>query len=213
MKKVAIMIDGGFFSKIFKDAKKSAPVPADVLKLAQSITGTDDLFRIYYYDCPPYDKPLQNPIDKSPYTAAAYTQANKVFQADLAKMDYVAFRSGTLKCHGWKLNNSIHKQLQMGQFKGTVEAKHLTPDFKQKGVDMRIGLDIAHLSTKKIVDKIAIVTGDTDFIPAMKYARKEGMLIVFVNIKGHLVANPYQGIDQEILKHADKTIEIDLLKI
>ena len=45
----------------------------------------------------------------------------------------------------------------------------------QKGVDMKIGLDIASLSYKKLVDKIVLVAGDSDFVPAAKLARKEGI--------------------------------------
>ena len=46
---------------------------------------------------------------------------------------------------------------------------------KQKGVDMKIGLDIASLSLKKIVQKIVLISGDSDFVPAAKLARREGI--------------------------------------
>ncbi len=42
---------------------------------------------------------------------------------------------------------------------------------------MRIGLDIAWLSLKRIVDAVVLVTGDSDFVPAMKFARKEGIRV------------------------------------
>ena len=38
----------------------------------------------------------------------------------------------------------------------------------QKGVDIRIGLDIARIAVKHIVDIIVLVTGDSDFVPVMK---------------------------------------------
>ncbi len=46
---------------------------------------------------------------------------------------------------------------------------------KQKGVDMKIGLDIASLSLKKIIQKIVLISGDSDFVPAAKLARTEGI--------------------------------------
>ena len=49
------------------------------------------------------------------------------------------------------------------------------PNFVQKGVDMRIGLDIAAMSFKKQVDQIILVAGDSDFVPAAKLARREGI--------------------------------------
>jgi uncharacterized LabA/DUF88 family protein len=45
----------------------------------------------------------------------------------------------------------------------------------QKGVDMRVGLDIASLSYKRQVDQIVLVAGDSDFVPAAKLARREGI--------------------------------------
>ena len=40
---------------------------------------------------------------------------------------------------------------------------------------MRIGLDISSLALKKQVDKIVLVSGDSDFVPAAKIARREGI--------------------------------------
>ena len=54
------------------------------------------------------------------------------------------------------------------------------PAFKQKRVDMKIGLDVAWLSSKRIVERIVLVTADTDFVPAMKFARREGVQVVLV---------------------------------
>ena len=45
---------------------------------------------------------------------------------------------------------------------------------------MRIGLDIASLTLKKHVDIIVLVTGDSDFVPAMKFARREGAQLFLV---------------------------------
>ena len=70
----------------------------------------------------------------------------------------------------------------------------------QKQVDMKIGLDIAWLSIKKIVDRIVLITGDQDFIPVMKFARKEG-IIVYLNCLGH-------GVSRELKIHADYIIDI-----
>lgn len=51
-------------------------------------------------------------------------------------------------------------------------------DVEQKGVDVRIGLDIATLAYKKRVDRIVLITGDADFVPAAKLARREGLDVV-----------------------------------
>ncbi len=56
------------------------------------------------------------------------------------------------------------------------------PVFEQKGVDMRIGLDIATMAHERISEGILLVTGDTDMIPAMKPARRAGMQVVLVKM-------------------------------
>ena len=58
----------------------------------------------------------------------------------------------------------------------TVKSGDLKPNIQQKGVDLRIGLDIAALALKHQVEIIVLVTGDSDFIPALKFARREGNL-------------------------------------
>ena len=46
---------------------------------------------------------------------------------------------------------------------------------QQKGVDMRIGVDIASMAYKKQVNQIILIAGDSDFVPAAKLARREGI--------------------------------------
>ena len=40
---------------------------------------------------------------------------------------------------------------------------------------MKIGVDIASLAYKQQVDKIVLISGDSDFVPAAKLARREGI--------------------------------------
>lgn len=48
-------------------------------------------------------------------------------------------------------------------------------ELRQKGIDMKIGVDIASLALKGFVDKIVLISGDSDFVPAAKLARREGI--------------------------------------
>jgi len=57
-----------------------------------------------------------------------------------------------------------------------------TPKFEQKGVDMRIGLDMATIAANRSVDLIAVMTNDTDCVPAMKLVRRAGIQIALVCI-------------------------------
>jgi len=56
-------------------------------------------------------------------------------------------------------------------------------------------MDIASLSYKKLVGKIILVSGDSDFIPAAKLARREGI---------DFVLDPmWQHINDELFEHID----------
>ena len=55
---------------------------------------------------------------------------------------------------------------------------------------MKIGVDIASLAYKRQVDKIVLISCDSDFVPAAKLARREGIDFVldpmWVDIKPEL---------------------------
>ncbi len=70
------------------------------------------------------------------------------------------------------------------------------PIFEQKGVDMRIGLDIAAYSDTRAVERIILVSGDTDCVPALKYGRRAGLQTVLVEPTGAKIA-------PELIAHAD----------
>lgn len=64
--------------------------------------------------------------------------------------------------------------------KGSLKIEDLTDEncslqIDQKGVDMKIWLDIASLAYKKQVNQIVLISGDSDFVPASKLARREGI--------------------------------------
>jgi hypothetical protein len=48
---------------------------------------------------------------------------------------------------------------------------------EQKGVDMRIGIDVTILTLKRIVERVILNSGDTDKIPEMKLDSREGLLV------------------------------------
>ena len=69
-------------------------------------------------------------------------------------------------------------------------------DIGQKGVDIRIGLDMARLALRDMVKAVAVVTGDSDFVPAFKFVRREGVKVMLCTL-GH------KGTRRELKAHAD----------
>lgn len=118
---------------------------------------------------------------------------------DLSLKDNLAFRSGELSFDGWKIKKwSIENIARTGR---ALEESDFVPDLKQKRVDMKIGLDVAWLSSKFIVDWIILVTSDSDFVPAMKFARREGIQIILVNMD-------HKQVKRDLLVHADEVRSI-----
>jgi len=68
-------------------------------------------------------------------------------------------------------------------------------DISQKGVDMRVGLDMARLSLREVVRTVIVVTGDSDFVAAFKFARREGVKVILEPM-GH-------NVRVELRAHAD----------
>jgi uncharacterized LabA/DUF88 family protein len=66
---------------------------------------------------------------------------------------------------------------------------------QQKGVDMRIGLDIASLTYKKLVDQIILIAGDSDFVPAAKMARREGIDFILDPMWANIRPDLHEHID------------------
>lgn len=68
---------------------------------------------------------------------------------------------------------------------------------------MRIGLDIAAYSDNHAVNRIVLVSGDTDCVPALKYGRRAGLQIVLIEPAGEKLA-------PELFAHTDFRRQIAL---
>ena len=130
------------------------------------------------------------------FGGTAVAAQNKHIQAVLHREPFFALRFGELTHEGWRLKAKI--QNRAGP-RVEITAADFQPKIRQKGVDMRIGLDIASLTLKRHAHIIVLVTADSDFIPAMKFARREGAQLFLVTL-GH-------GIKEGMREHADLVID------
>ncbi len=69
-------------------------------------------------------------------------------------------------------------------------------DIVQKGTDIKIGIDIASLALKKQVDRIVLISGDSDFVPAAKFARREGIDFILDPLWQRINPALYEHIDE-----------------
>ncbi len=194
LNKISILIDGGFFIHTFRSKNRIDPAKKDVEALIASVMAEvakrnpcaalhpDVLLRTFYYDCQPFGKVLKHPSGKNiDYSQLPTYLKQTAYLRSLDTVEQFALRLGDLSFSGWKVRAN--------------QPKKVYPEFRQKGVDMKIGLDIAWMAGKNTVDKIVLVAGDSDFISPMKLARREGIQIYL-----YPMGNP---IKHELKKHAD----------
>jgi uncharacterized LabA/DUF88 family protein len=185
MKKVAVLIDGGHLRVLTRKAKHIYD-PDYIEKAAHACVEPDEtLVRILYYDCAPFNGKVKLPVSGAEHEFKGSDQWLK----HLAAKDLFAVRLGVLKFRGFKPKKIPVKAQALSD-------DDFKPDFEQKGVDMRIGLDIANHAAMRSVERIILVSGDTDCLPAMKQARIRGLQVVLVTFPNHRVA-------PEMLWHSD----------
>ncbi len=204
MAKIAILVDGGFYRRRAQALYGEKPAQERLDELIRycynHVSDPKDpqeytLYRIFYYDCPPMSKKVFHPfLGKTvDFSRSDLYKWMSEFLDSIKGRRKVALRLGLLAdaqaCYN--LRPEAVKRLYDGRLKfEELEEKHFTLDVKQKGVDMKIGVDIASLAYKKQVEKIVLISGDSDFVPAAKLARREGIDFVldpmWVDIKPEL---------------------------
>jgi uncharacterized LabA/DUF88 family protein len=193
--RVAILVDGAWFSQaVGRNLQPELrwPSASCVYENAISVLNPNEvLFRLYYYDTLPFAGTSVNPISKATidYAATPSHHARLEFFRELAQKELVALRKGEVRPRGWRLRDTYEQDLLKGNSMDRLEASDIYIDFEQKGIDVRIGVDIATLALKRIVDRVILISGDSDMLPAMQLARVEGMQVIMVQV-GTWMLNP-----------------------
>ncbi|MCD4654163.1 NYN domain-containing protein [bacterium] len=214
MKKTAILVDGAFFLKRYKSIRKiislnSSKTANDLWEmclkhLTQAKGEKFDLYRIFYYDCLPYGKKQHNPLTSKSIDFSKTPQYK--FQIDffdeLKKKRKVALRLGVLEDRKrWIIKPQITKDLLKKNIKiEDLREEDVLFDFIQKRVDIKIGLDIASMALKKQVQQIILISGDSDFVPAAKLARREGIDFILDPMWNPIKPHLFEHIDGLISK-------------
>lgn len=153
MERIAVLIDGGYLTKILE--RHFGKPKVDYQRLIEWIRGQDELFRAYYYDC----RPRQS-ADPTPEERSETSKADRFFHA-LQSIPRLTLRFGKL------------------QYKGTADDGR--PLFAQKGVDLQLGLDAATLVFHDRIDVLALLAGDSDLLPAVRLAKNYGVVVKLVH--------------------------------
>lgn len=217
--KTAIFVDGGFYRRRAQSVLGALTAEERAAELEtychrhlhykKNNPNSDkkELYRIFYYDCPPMDKKIYHPFlhKQVDFSKTDLFTWSITFLDELKKKRKFALRLGKLadgQAH-YSLREPVLKKL----CNGTIKFDDLTEnDFiinvDQKGVDMKIGLDIASLAYKKQVDQIILISGDSDFVPAAKLARREGIDFILDPLGAPIKPDLFEHIDG--LRSCDK---------
>jgi len=212
MEKCAIFIDGGYMDSLLK---KWNDFPLDYDKFAKKIceiTNTE-LLRVYYYNC--------LPIIRKMYSVNCYSCGN-LFEIHFEPNDNVklyceeCIQQGRLKIIPIKYDKKITEEdeeryKEKKNFYNKInrlprfEVRYgrlqiINGKFKQKGVDVRMSLDIADKCFEGQIQHAIIIAGDYDFIPAIHRAKDYGAIV-------HLFCN-MKKINRELLDEVDEIHKI-----
>jgi len=207
MIKTAIMVDGAFYRKrayyFWGDVTPSARAKEldDYCRrhIREEKAGAE-LYRVFYYDCPPSAKKLYSPLTKKivDLSATDQYQWSIEFFKELKHQRKFALRLGRLAEEQAFFNikpSSTRKLLNHTLAVDELTEADFFLDIKQKGVDMRIGVDIASVTFKKQVDRIILISGDSDFVPAAKQARREGIDFILDPMRSTIKDDLFEHID------------------
>lgn len=217
MESIAILIDGGFYQRkaMYCWGEKSPQERAKELyeycmyhvadkqrsdKKTVLPRSANRLYRIFYYDCPPSEKKVFHPLLGKTIDLGKSDQFKwyTAFLEEMRHLRKVALRLGKLSDSElrYELTYDTTKKL----FAGSISIAEIKQDdfelnIEQKGVDMRIGLDISSMAYKKQVSRIILVSGDSDFVPAAKHARREGIDFILDPMWNHITPELMEHID------------------
>lgn len=205
--KTAILVDGGFYRKRAKIlwGNKTPIQRADELQAYCYRHLRDNyenryLYRIFYYDCPPIKKNVYNPLTQRSEDLSKTDEFFWMtsFLQELKRHRKFALRMGHINDNQiyYSLKSDPTKRLLRGTLSlADITQSDLEMNIEQKGVDMRIGVDISSLAFKRQVNQIILIAGDSDFVPAAKQARREGIDFILDPMGAVIKPDLFEHID------------------
>lgn len=178
MFRLAIFVDGAYLDKIAQ--KKNVWV--DYEKLSSEILTRVNArtpaapMDLYYYNGLPHQSNPPTDAEKG------YFRKRRQFYDTLERLSSFAVRLGVVKYRG---------KDDQGR-----------PIYQQKQVDLLLGLDFALLSAKRSITHVAVVTGDSDMVPAFEEAKREGIAV-------WLFTGQAQSHARELWQAADERVDLD----
>ena len=187
MGRLAIFEDGGYVDRITRDEFRVRPDYGKLSAAIAAAVGTRsvepvELLRTLYYHCLPYQGANPTPDEAKRYGSAV------AFMNALSRIPRFEVRLGRLAYRGLDGNGN--------------------PIFQQKRVDLLLGLDFALLAGKHQITPAALLSGDSDLIPAVEAAKQEGVCVWLVHGPAHSKVDGKSTFARELWDVVDERIEL-----
>lgn len=206
----AILVDGPFFIRRVRQifpahVHYDAKVMADLVwrlsaaHLFERNQPKRHLFRIFFYDTPVHTQRVALPISRQSIdlSKSKEGQFRIAFQRQLQRKRKLAVKLGEpMEVSNWKLNEDALADL-LGK-RITVDElvdEDFTPDTHPRGIELRMGVDLATLAYKRQVQQVVLVTGDGAFSSAAELLRHEGVDVVLDPM--------WQNVSEELFSYID----------
>ena len=156
----------------------------------------EELYRIFIYTAPPLSQgDIEEELNRRNISEETKNNVKQKYNDNKTKYDSIYNKAR-------KFIDTISLEEYVALRKGILKISNVCEDgtisINQKQVDMLIGLDIAQLSYENRVDKIILLSKDTDIKPAIKVARINGIHTVVACFEEYPA-----GIPKELKVHAD----------
>lgn len=146
----------------------------DFEEFSDRICRDDERLRTYFYYCMPYQSDPPTQEERERY----------------ARADRFVYSLGRLN----------RFEVRLGKLIYVPSAR----DFVQKRVDVLLSVDLVRMSWDHQIGKAVLVTGDSDFVPAIQAAKDAGVLTILYYSRAH----PLVSALDELLYACDERIEI-----
>jgi uncharacterized LabA/DUF88 family protein len=161
-RRTAVFIDGAHLSVATRRDFPGVAIAFD--KLAALLAGPTELVRTYYYDAPPY-----LPYNPSEQDRHRYAQRRRFYEA---------------------LRHYPRFEVREGRIARTVNRHTGGYEYVQKYVDVWLSTDLVRLASKRQIDLAILVTADSDFVPAIRAAREEGVEVRLLSSRSPRAVHP-----------------------
>jgi uncharacterized LabA/DUF88 family protein len=101
------------------------------------------------------------------------------------------------------MDHFVHSLRRLTRFEVCLgRLQHINGEYRQKGIDTLLSIDIVELAATGQIGKAILVSGDSDFVPAIKRAKAKGVIV-------ELFYSPATYLHTELFEACDDRVELN----